>query len=161
MVKGLENFKRFFQDYKNEYVLIGGAACDIIFEDAEQSFRATRDLDLVLMEALTPAFGISFWEFIKEGKYHYADGDGELYAGAIKKIKGKYYAFHEEGWMLNGLVLMKVDADGSIDVLDDGVDSDELSDLLDNDKYDSNKKAVPAEYSLYYFGNDEDRKCNY
>lgn len=71
MVKGLEIFKKFFQNHKNEYVLIGGAACDIIFEDAEQSFRTTRDLDLVLIvEALTPEFGVSFWEFIKEGKYH-------------------------------------------------------------------------------------------
>lgn len=70
MIKGLELFKDVFHDYKDQYVLIGGAACDIIFEDAEQQFRATRDLDLVLIvEALTPEFGISFWEFIKAGKY--------------------------------------------------------------------------------------------
>lgn len=42
-------------------VLIGGAACDIIFEDVGQEFRATRALDLVLIiEALTPEFGVSF-----------------------------------------------------------------------------------------------------
>lgn len=70
MVKGMNIFKEYFGEYKNEYVLIGGAACDIIFEDAEQSFRTTRDLDLVLIvEALTPAFGKSFWEFVKKGNY--------------------------------------------------------------------------------------------
>lgn len=34
MVKGMNIFKEYFGEYKNEYVLIGGAACDIIFEDA-------------------------------------------------------------------------------------------------------------------------------
>lgn len=49
MIKGLELFKIHFQDYKEQYVLIGGAACDIIFEDVGQEFRATRGLDLVLI----------------------------------------------------------------------------------------------------------------
>lgn len=70
MIKGLELFKFHFQDYKEQYVLIDGTACDIIFEDVGQEFRATRALDLVLIvEALTPEFGVSFWEFIKAGKY--------------------------------------------------------------------------------------------
>lgn len=70
MVKGIEVFKQFFENYKEQYVLIGGAACDILLEDADRSFRATRDLDLVLIvEALTPEFGKVFWNFIEEGKY--------------------------------------------------------------------------------------------
>ncbi len=28
MVKGLDKFKEFFSEYKEQYVLIGGAACD-------------------------------------------------------------------------------------------------------------------------------------
>ena len=36
----------------------------------EVNFRATRDLDMVLIvEALTPEFGEKFWEFIVDGKY--------------------------------------------------------------------------------------------
>jgi len=31
MIKGLEIFKGFFQDFQDQYVLIGGAACDIVF----------------------------------------------------------------------------------------------------------------------------------
>ena len=70
MVKGLDTFSRYFEDYKDQYVLIGGAACDIIFESNDVNFRATRDLDMVLIvEALTPQFGEKFWKFIVEGKY--------------------------------------------------------------------------------------------
>lgn len=70
MVRGLDTFKEYFSDYKEQYVLIGGAACDIVFESNDTTFRATRDLDMVLIvEALTPEFGKKFWEFIQDGKY--------------------------------------------------------------------------------------------
>ena len=70
MVKGLDTFQKYFKDYEEQYVLIGGAACDILFESNEVNFRATRDLDMVLIiEALTPEFGEKFWKFIVDGKY--------------------------------------------------------------------------------------------
>lgn len=70
MVKGLNIFREFFSGYEEQYVLIGGAACDIIFESNEVSFRATKDLDVVLIvEALTPEFGGKLWEFIEKGGY--------------------------------------------------------------------------------------------
>ena len=70
MVKGLDIFRNFFTGYEEQYVLIGGAACDIIFESNGASFRATRDLDMVLIvEALTPEFGERFWKFIVAGRY--------------------------------------------------------------------------------------------
>lgn len=47
MVKGLDTFRNYFADYEEQYVLIGGAACDIIFESNDATFRATRDLDMV------------------------------------------------------------------------------------------------------------------
>lgn len=49
MVKGLDTFQKYFADYEEQYVLIGGAACDILFESNEVNFRATRDLDMVLI----------------------------------------------------------------------------------------------------------------
>ena len=68
MVKGIDTFRRYFTEYAEQYVLIGGAACDIVFESNDTAFRATRDLDMVLIvEALTPAFGEKFWEFIQDG----------------------------------------------------------------------------------------------
>ena len=70
MVKGLDTFWKYFADYEEQYVLIGGAACDILFESNEVNFRATRDLDMVLIvEALTLEFGEKFWKFIVDGKY--------------------------------------------------------------------------------------------
>lgn len=70
MVGGLSKFKEYFAKYSDQYVLIGGAACDVIMEDFDSSFRATKDLDLVLIvEALTPEFGQVFWQFIQDGRY--------------------------------------------------------------------------------------------
>lgn len=70
MVKGLDRFQEYFAGYEEQYVLIGGAACDIVFDSNEANFRATRDLDMVLIiEALTPEFGEKFWNFIVDGKY--------------------------------------------------------------------------------------------
>ena len=38
----------------------------MIMENEEMSFRATKDIDLVLIvEALTADFGRKFWEFVK------------------------------------------------------------------------------------------------
>lgn len=67
---GLDVFKEYFRDYSEQYVLIGGAACDIIFEELDTAFRATKDLDMVLIvEALTPEFGRKFWQFVRDGGY--------------------------------------------------------------------------------------------
>jgi len=46
MVKGIDRFKAYFRDYTDQYVLIGGAACDISFGSNNAEFRATRDLDV-------------------------------------------------------------------------------------------------------------------
>ena len=70
MIKGLDVFKNHFVEFQEQYVLIGGAACDIVFQETDQAFRATKDLDMVLIvEALTLEFGRKFWDFIKEGGY--------------------------------------------------------------------------------------------
>ncbi|SCW57589.1 hypothetical protein SAMN02910400_01374 [Lachnospiraceae bacterium C10] len=75
MVAGLLKFKEYFKDYADSYVLIGGAACDIFFTENEADFRATKDLDMVLIvEALTPEFAGIFWDFIKDGDYRHISG---------------------------------------------------------------------------------------
>jgi len=83
MVKGLNKFRDYFKEYSNQYVLIGGAACDLSFEENDADFRATRDLDIVLIvEAQTKEFGQRFWQFIKDGKYENrarSDGKPQFY----------------------------------------------------------------------------------
>ena len=68
MVNGLVRWREYFSEDKDKYVLIGGAACNLLEEELEMNPRATKDLDLVLVvEALTPDFGMRLWDFIKEG----------------------------------------------------------------------------------------------
>ncbi|NGX52808.1 MAG: hypothetical protein KR126chlam5_01113 [Candidatus Anoxychlamydiales bacterium] len=70
MVKGLELFKEHFASYSKSYTLIGGIACMLSMEQAGLSFRATKDLDIVLcIEALEKQFVEDFWNFIKKANY--------------------------------------------------------------------------------------------
>ncbi|MEA1973920.1 MAG: hypothetical protein U9N10_00025 [Bacillota bacterium] len=70
MVHGLEKFKEYFENHKNQYVFIGGTACDILMDELGAPFRATKDLDIVLIiEALDISFGDTFWQFIEDGGY--------------------------------------------------------------------------------------------
>lgn len=72
MVHGLEKFKEYFRNHTNQYVFIGGTACDILMSDLGSQFRATNDLDIVLIiEALDISFGETFWKFIEDGGYKY------------------------------------------------------------------------------------------
>ena len=89
MVEGLDTFQKYFADYEEQYVLIGGAACDILFESNEVNFRATRDLDMVLIvEALTPEFGEKFWEFIAD--YYKALLDGKEVRKGLSVLRPEY-----------------------------------------------------------------------
>lgn len=70
-IQGLYKFRDFFQNYTDKYVLIGGTACTIIFDEIGADFRATKDLDVVLIvENINKEFGRAFWEFIKEANYN-------------------------------------------------------------------------------------------
>ena len=54
MINGFEKFKEEFKSYENQYVIIGGTACDLIMENEELPFRATKDIDIVLIvESIT------------------------------------------------------------------------------------------------------------
>ncbi len=70
MVTGLDLFIEHFQPYTDHYILIGGGACDWQMQQKGLSFRATKDLDIILIiEALSDEFVNHFWQFIKDGEY--------------------------------------------------------------------------------------------
>ena len=70
MVKGLEKFKEYFVGFEDNYVVIGGTACDIALRDTDMRARATDDIDMILViEKMTPEFGKRFWDFIVAGEY--------------------------------------------------------------------------------------------
>jgi len=69
-MRGIERFHEFFRGFENQYVLIGGAACELIFTEQGALFRATKDLDIVLVvESITHEFGVRLWDFIHMGGY--------------------------------------------------------------------------------------------
>jgi len=70
MVRGIDIFRQYFRDYTDNYVIIGGTACDELIAERGLKPRATKDIDTILIiEALSDDFVRRFWEFVKEGKY--------------------------------------------------------------------------------------------
>ena len=85
-------------------------------------------------------------------RWYYADGNGNLYAGAIKTIKGKKYAFDLKGGMIYGLALLRTDASNNI-----------LEYADDDGKYDSQEtfmntaRGLSSDWAFYYFSDNEDK----
>ncbi len=101
-------------------------------------------------------------EYLNEGKYnddedawYYADGSGHLYAGKFETIKGKKYAFKNDGRMISGLHFILVDKDTpSLTVMDD--DDKDLPFDTEDGFLDSALKYNADGYDCYYFGGGED-----
>lgn len=87
MVRGLEIFRKHFKDFTDNYIIIGGTACDIIIDNVGLTPRATKDIDIILViEALSPEFVAHFWEFVKQGNYEVKEKSEE---------DRKYYRFQK------------------------------------------------------------------
>lgn len=70
MVKGLDLFRERFRPFQGMMTLIGGAACDEWFTTVGLTFRATNDLDLVIMmDDVAPEFLSAMRAFVAEGGY--------------------------------------------------------------------------------------------
>ena len=64
MVNGIDIFREHFSNFKDQYTVIGGFACDLLMNDAGLDFRQTVDIDIVLtVEALTTDFAKAFLRF--------------------------------------------------------------------------------------------------
>ena len=102
--------------------------------------------------------------------WYYADGDGELYANEVKTIKGKKYAFNENGRMMDGLVLLQMasktssngttrydssDIDHKI-ADDDGTYPYDTEDNFNETVYELSAGLTTGEYRFYYFGDSDD-----
>ena len=70
MVIGLEVLREAFKGYEDCYTIIGGTACDILMSRQNLDFRATKDIDMILLiENRFEEFGTVLWKFIKAGQY--------------------------------------------------------------------------------------------
>ena len=70
MVNGFDSFRERFKGYEDCYTIIGGTACDILMNEAGLDFRATKDIDMILLiEERFAEFAAVFWSYIKDGGY--------------------------------------------------------------------------------------------
>ncbi|WP_368269753.1 argininosuccinate lyase [Enterocloster clostridioformis] len=138
--------------------VVTGKAADSKYTQAWKYFNSVEDGSRVSKGW----FKVVSAEYINEEKYnddedawYYADGSGNLYAGEFKTIKGKKYAFRNDGRMLSGLKFILDNGNDNLTVYADddstyGFDNED--DFLDNavDFYE------PNGYKCYYFGGDDD-----
>lgn len=136
MVNGFEKFKEYFQKFESQYVIIGGTACDLLMEHEELTFRATKDIDIVLIvEAITAEFGGQFWKYVKEAGYEHlnkSSGNAQFYR--FTDPKSKEYPYMIEIFSRNPESII-VEADAVLTPLpiDDEISS--LSAILLNEAY--------------------------
>lgn len=136
MVAGLDTFVKHFEDHSDHYILIGGSACDWQMEKKGLTFRATKDLDIILIaEALSDEFVNHFWEFIKEGEYSIAEvGNRKIFYRFINPKASGYPKMLELFSRVPDLI--KPSGDIYLTDIPTGEEASSLSAiLLDNDYY--------------------------
>lgn len=69
MIKGLISFTDFFKENKDDYVVIGGLATAMVMHDLGFTFRATKDIDLVVISKNNEEFLKKLLRFIKIAEY--------------------------------------------------------------------------------------------
>ena len=84
-VQGIEAFREAMVGFESSYALIGGSACDLLLSDQGAEFRATKDLDIVVLtDGPVADFARAFWRFVGDGGY-------EPWRGRDEKIR--FYRF--------------------------------------------------------------------
>lgn len=82
-VKGLDRFRAAMEGFEGCYALIGGSACDLLLAEQGETFRATKDLDVVVLANSAAAeFAKALWAFVRDGGYepwHSNDGGVHFY----------------------------------------------------------------------------------
>lgn len=83
MIRGIESFRDWFRGHEEQYAIIGGTACDLLMTDGGLDFRATKDIDLVLIvEAVDAQFASRFWEYVVAAGYEHrkkSNGDPQFF----------------------------------------------------------------------------------
>lgn len=69
MVHGLQHFADSLVKFQDHYVLVGGAAGDLMMSSLGENFRSTKDLDIVVLVRPNPDFLKALAAYIKDGEY--------------------------------------------------------------------------------------------
>jgi hypothetical protein len=136
MVKGIELFAGHFNGFEDSYVLIGGSACDLWMQTQGLPFRATKDLDIVIViEALNPEFIKKFWEFVHLAGYQTVQrSTGEKALYRFSKPTNKEYPFMLELFAKKPFPL-KPEKEYTITPIPAGDDASSLSAILMDEGY--------------------------
>lgn len=133
-INGLNKFREFFAQYENNYILIGGTACAIIFDEIGEDFRATKDLDIVLIvENINDEFGKKLWDFIKNAEYEVEFGQEKKCFYRFKNPKNNDFPKMIELFSRNQNISLPVDIHLISIHVSDEISS--LSAILLNDDY--------------------------
>lgn len=154
MVVGLECFKEWFQGYEHHYALIGGTACDLLMNEAGIDFRATKDIDMVLIsEVLNADFGYHFWGFVKMAEYEqrFKSSGKTVYYRFVRPSSTKYPAMIELfSRRIEGIMLPP---DANLTPIPIGGNVSSLSAiLLDDDYYHFLKSGLILVYEIPVLG---------
>ena len=133
----MDSFREWFSGCEGQYAIIGGTACDLLMSAAGIDFRATKDVDLVLIiEAVDADFGKKFWEYVTIAGYerkNRSTGVPQFFRFANPKSK-EYPAMIELFTRKPDFIKLPDDAVLSPLPIDDDVSSLSAI-LLDNDYY--------------------------
>lgn len=87
MLNRISYFCEHFAEFKDSFVLIGGSACTVWYAHHRHPFRATEDLDVVLIiEQLDDRFEEAFFDFIRESNYQIRERIPIDSGGVAKRI---------------------------------------------------------------------------
>ena len=143
MVRGIDSFRDWFRGYEEQYAIIGGTACDLLMSDEGLDFRATKDIDLVLIiEAVDADFGKRFWEYVVAAGYEHRNrstGEPQFYRFTNPR-SNNYPTMIELFTRKPDVIVLPDNATLSPLPLDDDISSLSAI-LLDNDYYDFLKQG--------------------
>lgn len=137
MVIGFDKFQSRFEGFSDNYIVIGGSACDWLMQNESIDFRATKDIDLIIIaENMSVEFAKELWTFIRDGGYDaYERADGKKCFYRFLRPKNDGFPFMLEFFSRSPLSFNV--AEGSIitpiPIDEDGISS--LSGILLDDVY--------------------------
>lgn len=136
MVIGLDKFSNYFKEYRDSYILIGGAATDVWMEELGLPFRVTKDLDIIIViEALESRFVKHFWTFIEKGDYEIREGSDNQ-PKVYRFIKPRVENFPEQVELFTRVPDILGDfTDAHLTPIPIGAEMRSLSAILMNDEY--------------------------
>jgi len=68
-VRGLDHFTNYFKGLEDHYVIIGGSAASVLMEESELIFRATQDIDLVILADPSDQVAQRLLSYVSFGEY--------------------------------------------------------------------------------------------